>query len=741
LKSLKGNTGQERANDAMTTVVSGSDRPNNKSGVFGPKKHLRNYIKDVKLMVRGVSAPQNVVQEAKLGAGDAAAGDKCVSRHLTSRLQSDLANSSELDQCSQPTPRPSTESKWSLVRKRRSNLAAASNNISDSASNLSSRRSMLSNASAQSTDELIEFLHQNADPLHECGTRATSIKSNRYNYTNHDYLSELSKKTANVSSESKKKMPSIPVPGGLKFRGGNRTSKTASGYNNACPFDFEDNGSSNSDNDSVDNGPHPQLHQLSTASPGNKLKRTWGRRTSLPEYGNIKHSGLNSKIRSKSISHIQTGRRNGTRARDGAVKFVQQQSQKQLLRGGSTVATTDQSEMTNSILTPIDESDMESYEDKNKRKLEKAARSLYLACWNNAPMNEIEQLLQENPTLLNPGKCGIDIEKTYGQTPIDIVKSKARLCMCGCCNYNRRRVLNMLQNGGPKRYLSRQNSVELSSIESPESEDLCSRIVDGMLSGNSEMYDSKKSSGHAHLSGTSRSTFSHGTLSSKSSLNHLSSSNYTSGASLTQSGQSAVGQIRSPLFASTETSGYNSSVSSSLPTEICGEQEVINVDYLALTEETISRRDKLELQLLHDKEQLWMKYTPDMEILDEIILELHRERDESELELRNVTSDVAKMNAVLNLSRQSKDLRRRAWRYNWGREEDGFEFQIGLAYTLKSDIERQILDLSEQIQRALDQRARFYYKKFGDVDKRLEELLGKSVMRSCSQWHYIRKSQ
>jgi len=69
------------------------------------------------------------------------------------------------------------------------------------------------------------------------------------------------------------------------------------------------------------------------------------------------------------------------------------------------------------------------------------SKALYKACRNDAPVKEIEALLYKNPY------C---IEATLGdppKTPLEIVEEMSRVCICGYCNYNQRKILDCLKKG------------------------------------------------------------------------------------------------------------------------------------------------------------------------------------------------------------------------------------------------------------------------------------------------------
>lgn len=71
--------------------------------------------------------------------------------------------------------------------------------------------------------------------------------------------------------------------------------------------------------------------------------------------------------------------------------------------------------------------------------VEVATTQLHLSCWSDAPVSHIENILFNCPECIdNP---------VYGTSPVDIIRMNISQCDCGCCNFNRFRVLAALQRG------------------------------------------------------------------------------------------------------------------------------------------------------------------------------------------------------------------------------------------------------------------------------------------------------
>lgn len=71
-----------------------------------------------------------------------------------------------------------------------------------------------------------------------------------------------------------------------------------------------------------------------------------------------------------------------------------------------------------------------------------AARELHAACWFDSPVKQVVNLLYEHPEVLNDRTVD-----PYGCSPLEISIARALCCVCGCCNYNRNKVIAALNKG------------------------------------------------------------------------------------------------------------------------------------------------------------------------------------------------------------------------------------------------------------------------------------------------------
>jgi len=74
--------------------------------------------------------------------------------------------------------------------------------------------------------------------------------------------------------------------------------------------------------------------------------------------------------------------------------------------------------------------------------IEIAAHKLHFACWANLPVEHVVSILYKYPEVINNRSAD-----SKGCLPLDILIERAKACSCGCCNYNRHRVIAALAKG------------------------------------------------------------------------------------------------------------------------------------------------------------------------------------------------------------------------------------------------------------------------------------------------------
>jgi len=98
-----------------------------------------------------------------------------------------------------------------------------------------------------------------------------------------------------------------------------------------------------------------------------------------------------------------------------------------------------------------------------------AARELHAACWFDSPVEYVENLLYEHPEVLNDRTAD-----PYGCSPLEISIARALCCVCGCCNYNRNKVIAALNKGED---FYRENKNEPSENTSDVPSNICEASI------------------------------------------------------------------------------------------------------------------------------------------------------------------------------------------------------------------------------------------------------------------------
>lgn len=357
---------------------------------------------------------------------------------------------------------------------------------------------------------------------------------------------------------------------------------------------------------------------------------------------------------------------------------------------------------------PSPETEQEAILEAEKRKkMEEDASLLHLLCWTNAPVEEVESLLFSNPDLLGQSNLPVAVSTlSSNKSPLDIVRERSMYCMCGCCNLNRRRVMAALDRDAD--YYKLKTVVDEDERSSQVSKGISSTLV--------TVEDDQP-----WKNGLARVHCGEQNISWRTSATTCASTGNCDNDGCVEEKRTSEPRPQSQL-------GHNESDTASSPTH-------------ALTENVLAERDRLEAELLHKRESLWMVYGNSIRSLELELLELRKEESNMSKKLDEKNKQISVLRDTLqNLDVTLKSSKSRTSKKFFGRKRDfnrdgqrcKLVYDIGMAIVDRASVEKEMMSLLKDLKRTQRMYRTMREHIFGGVDRQLERILGTSDVRNCA---------